>query len=186
MPAIRNSSVMMKIRLSMNGESPTIEPVTGCGAARLEQRQAARRPQRRARTGRRASGLSLPPPGRCRPWGAPARRGGICHGTQTLTALRRPQDVPRTSQGVGDRVQPGDYGQLTSREAGNMVKYAIMAAQQALGRPDSGSFTQHMKEGGRQSPFLSLVNASAGPAPVRPRRRCSPAAERTAVGARTR
>ncbi len=35
-------------------------------------------------------------------------------------------------QGAGDRVQPGDYGQLTSREAGNMVKYAIMAAQQAL------------------------------------------------------
>jgi len=35
-------------------------------------------------------------------------------------------------QGAGDRVQPGDYGQLTSREAGNMVKYAIMAAQQSL------------------------------------------------------
>ncbi|MBY6277870.1 MAG: small, acid-soluble spore protein, alpha/beta type [Symbiobacterium thermophilum] len=35
-------------------------------------------------------------------------------------------------QGAGDRAQPGDYGQLTSREAGNMVKYAIQAAQQAL------------------------------------------------------
>ncbi|MBP2019929.1 small acid-soluble spore protein F (minor alpha/beta-type SASP) [Symbiobacterium terraclitae] len=35
-------------------------------------------------------------------------------------------------QGAGDRVQPGDYGMLTSREAGNMVKYAIQAAEQAL------------------------------------------------------
>lgn len=35
-------------------------------------------------------------------------------------------------QGAGDRAQPGDYGGLTSREAGSMVKYAIMAAEQAL------------------------------------------------------
>ncbi|MFZ5814926.1 MAG: hypothetical protein ACOY93_06440 [Bacillota bacterium] len=35
-------------------------------------------------------------------------------------------------QGAGDRAQPGDYGLLTSREAGSMVKYAIMAAEQAL------------------------------------------------------
>ena len=38
-------------------------------------------------------------------------------------------------QGAGDRVQPGDYGQLTSREAGNMVKYAIQIAEQALAGP---------------------------------------------------
>lgn len=35
-------------------------------------------------------------------------------------------------QGAGDRAQPGDYGNLTSKEAGSMVKYAIMAAEQAL------------------------------------------------------
>lgn len=35
-------------------------------------------------------------------------------------------------QGAGDRVQPGNYGELTSREAGNMVKYAIQTAQQIL------------------------------------------------------
>lgn len=35
-------------------------------------------------------------------------------------------------QGAGDRAQPGDYGMLTSKEAGSMVKYAIMAAEQAL------------------------------------------------------
>lgn len=35
-------------------------------------------------------------------------------------------------QGAGDRAQPGDYGLLTSREAGSLVKYAIMAAEQAL------------------------------------------------------
>lgn len=35
-------------------------------------------------------------------------------------------------QGAGDRVSPGDYGNLTSREAGNFVKYAIAAAEQSL------------------------------------------------------
>ncbi len=35
-------------------------------------------------------------------------------------------------QGAGDRAQPGDYGGLTSREAGSFTKYAIMAAEQAL------------------------------------------------------
>ena len=35
-------------------------------------------------------------------------------------------------QGAGDRAQPGDYGLLTSKEAGNMVKYAILAAEQTL------------------------------------------------------
>ena len=39
-------------------------------------------------------------------------------------------------QGAGDRVRPGDYGNLTSREAGNFVKYAIIAAEQSLaGQP---------------------------------------------------
>lgn len=35
-------------------------------------------------------------------------------------------------QGAGDRARPGDYGQLTSREAGSFTKYAIIAAEQAL------------------------------------------------------
>lgn len=35
-------------------------------------------------------------------------------------------------QGAGDRVAPGDYGNLTSREAGSLVKFAIAAAEQAL------------------------------------------------------
>lgn len=35
-------------------------------------------------------------------------------------------------QGAGDRVSPGDYGNLTSREAGSFTKYAIIAAEQAL------------------------------------------------------
>ncbi len=35
-------------------------------------------------------------------------------------------------QGAGDRVEPGYYGNLTSREAGNLVKYAVMAAEQTL------------------------------------------------------
>lgn len=35
-------------------------------------------------------------------------------------------------QGAGDRVQPGDYGGLTSREAGNLVKYAIAVAERTL------------------------------------------------------
>ncbi len=35
-------------------------------------------------------------------------------------------------QGAGDRVRPGDYGNLTSREAGSFTKYAIIAAEQAL------------------------------------------------------
>lgn len=35
-------------------------------------------------------------------------------------------------QGAGDRVQPGDYGNLTSREAGSLVKYAIAVAERAL------------------------------------------------------
>lgn len=35
-------------------------------------------------------------------------------------------------QGAGDRARPGDYGLLTSREAGSFTKYAIMAAEQAL------------------------------------------------------
>lgn len=35
-------------------------------------------------------------------------------------------------QGAGDRVSPGDYGGLTSREAGNLVKYSIAVAEQTL------------------------------------------------------
>lgn len=35
-------------------------------------------------------------------------------------------------QGAGDRVRPGDYGNLTSREAGSFTKYAIIAVEQAL------------------------------------------------------
>jgi hypothetical protein len=35
-------------------------------------------------------------------------------------------------QGAGDRAKPGDYGLLTSREAGSFTKYAIIAAEQAL------------------------------------------------------
>lgn len=35
-------------------------------------------------------------------------------------------------QGAGDRVTPGNYGNLTSKEAGNLVKLAIAAAEQSL------------------------------------------------------
>ncbi|HYF91421.1 MAG TPA: small, acid-soluble spore protein, alpha/beta type [Symbiobacteriaceae bacterium] len=35
-------------------------------------------------------------------------------------------------QGAGDRVQPGDFGGLTSKEAGNLVKFAIAVAEQRL------------------------------------------------------
>jgi small acid-soluble spore protein F (minor alpha/beta-type SASP) len=42
-------------------------------------------------------------------------------------------------QGAGDRVSPGDYGNLTSREAGNFVKYAIMAVEQRLAAQTPGS-----------------------------------------------
>ena len=35
-------------------------------------------------------------------------------------------------QGAAGRVSPGDYGNMTSKEAGNMVKYAIAAAEQTL------------------------------------------------------
>lgn len=35
-------------------------------------------------------------------------------------------------QGAGDRVQPGYYGDLTSREAGSFTKYAVAAAERAL------------------------------------------------------
>ncbi|HYG56557.1 MAG TPA: small, acid-soluble spore protein, alpha/beta type [Symbiobacteriaceae bacterium] len=35
-------------------------------------------------------------------------------------------------QGAADRVAPGDYGNLTSREAGNFVKYAIASVEQSL------------------------------------------------------
>lgn len=35
-------------------------------------------------------------------------------------------------EGAGDRVQPGYYGNLTSREAGSFTKYAIIAAEKAL------------------------------------------------------
>jgi small acid-soluble spore protein F (minor alpha/beta-type SASP) len=36
------------------------------------------------------------------------------------------------AQGAGDRVSPGDYGALTSKEAGNFVKYALTVAEQSL------------------------------------------------------
>lgn len=36
------------------------------------------------------------------------------------------------AQGAGNRVAPGDYGNLTSREAGNFVKFAIQAVEQRL------------------------------------------------------
>jgi small acid-soluble spore protein F (minor alpha/beta-type SASP) len=35
-------------------------------------------------------------------------------------------------QGAGDRVQPGYYGDLSSRENGNMVKFALAAAERSL------------------------------------------------------
>lgn len=35
-------------------------------------------------------------------------------------------------QGAGNRVSPGDYGNLTSREAGSFTKYAIQVAEKAL------------------------------------------------------
>lgn len=36
------------------------------------------------------------------------------------------------AQGAGDRAAPGDYGNLTSREAGSFTKYALLIAEQAL------------------------------------------------------
>ncbi|MGE5676127.1 MAG: hypothetical protein ACM3XM_19990 [Mycobacterium leprae] len=36
------------------------------------------------------------------------------------------------AQGAGDRATPGDYGLLTSKETGNMVKLAISLAEQTL------------------------------------------------------
>lgn len=51
-------------------------------------------------------------------------------------------------QGAGDRVAPGDYGNLTSREAGRLVKLAIIAAEQQLaGQPISPSPTQGPTQG---------------------------------------
>jgi small acid-soluble spore protein F (minor alpha/beta-type SASP) len=46
-------------------------------------------------------------------------------------------------QGAGDRVSPGNYANLTSREAGNFVKFAIQAAEQALAgqTPNPGNQT---------------------------------------------
>ena len=38
------------------------------------------------------------------------------------------------AQGAGDRVSPGNYGALTSKEAGNFVKYAITVAEQSLAK----------------------------------------------------
>lgn len=35
-------------------------------------------------------------------------------------------------QGAGDRAQPGYYGNLTSEETGNFVKYALYLAEQTL------------------------------------------------------
>lgn len=35
-------------------------------------------------------------------------------------------------QGAGDRAHPYDYGELTSREAGNFTKYAVAAAEELL------------------------------------------------------
>lgn len=35
-------------------------------------------------------------------------------------------------QGAGSRAQPGDYGNLSSRECGNMVKLAVQLAEQQL------------------------------------------------------
>jgi small acid-soluble spore protein F (minor alpha/beta-type SASP) len=37
-------------------------------------------------------------------------------------------------QGAGDRARPYDYGDLTSRETGNFVKYALSAAEEILRR----------------------------------------------------
>ena len=38
------------------------------------------------------------------------------------------------AQGAEDRVEPGDYGALTSKEAGNFVKYALTVAEQSLAK----------------------------------------------------
>lgn len=35
-------------------------------------------------------------------------------------------------QGAGNRATPGYYGNLTSKEAGNLVKYAIYVAEQSI------------------------------------------------------
>lgn len=41
-----------------------------------------------------------------------------------------------TLQGAADRARPGDYGDLSARECGNMVKYALQLAEQQLaGQP---------------------------------------------------
>lgn len=39
-------------------------------------------------------------------------------------------------QGAGDRVSPGDYGGLTSKEAGNLVKFAIAVAERTIAAND--------------------------------------------------
>lgn len=36
------------------------------------------------------------------------------------------------AQGAGNRAQPGYYGNLTSKETGNFVKYAIYLAEQSI------------------------------------------------------
>lgn len=36
-------------------------------------------------------------------------------------------------QGAGTRARPGYYGDLTSKETGNFVKYALYLAEQSLG-----------------------------------------------------
>lgn len=63
------------------------------------------------------------------------------------TKLRLAQAI-----GAGDRVAPGDYGNLTSREAGSLVKFAIIAAEQALSGQAAGP------------------PAQPGPAPIQPLR----------------
>lgn len=59
-------------------------------------------------------------------------------------------------QGAGDRVEPGYYGYLTSKEAGSFTKYALITAEQTLAGQQPGPGAQP------QQPTMGL-----GPFPLR-------------------
>jgi hypothetical protein len=50
---------------------------------------------------------------------------------QSLLSEETKQYLARI-QGAGDRAHPFDYGELTSKEAGNFTKYAVAAAEELL------------------------------------------------------
>jgi small acid-soluble spore protein F (minor alpha/beta-type SASP) len=70
--------------------------------------------------------------------GAPLRGRPFCKEEMSVARNRRSLLSDSTKvllasvQGAGDRVQPGYYGELTSKEAGSFTKYAIAAAERAL------------------------------------------------------